>query len=557
MTKRASLLSSLWINPGEPVMIRAKAPYTDSLYTHTISGLGQERLSGSRPAHWNHHQSVWMIIRALQLSALLLILCLGACDSRDPGGIRMGLASAPVNFDPRLATDAASARLNRLLYQRLVEFDERNKPVAGLTGWRRITPLHYRFELQPDAMPFSNGKPLDIADVEATLASILDTETGSPFRTQLDIIERMQTHGERGLDFHLKRPDPLFPARLALEILPADLIESGHAFSQQPVGNGPFLLAARHGSAHLSLTRRRDGRPVELLEVKDPAVRVMKLLRGEIDLLQNDLPPELFGLLQESAGIKVERRPGSNFSYLGFNLEDAHTGRLAVRRAVALAIDRQAIIEQVFLRSAEPAQALFTSRHWAGAKNLVGFNRDLSRARALLASAGYDEENPLELEYKTSSDSFRIRLASIIQAQLAEVGIRVKVRSLDWGTFFGDVKAGRFQMYSLTWVGVRTPDHFRYVFHSDSIPPNGANRGRYRSEQADQFIEQAENADTLEAQAELYRQLQALLLRDLPYVPLWYENQIVAGAKAIRGYELAADGAWDGLLNITRVSDSE
>ncbi len=102
------------------------------------------------------------------------------------------------------------------------------------------------------------------------------------------------------------------------------------------------------------------------------------------------------------------------------------------------------------------------------------------------------------LQYKTSTDPVRIRIATVIQQQLADVGIDLQLLSYDWGTFYGDIKAGRFQMYSLAWVGIKTPDIFRYAFYSDSLPPEGANRGRLADARVDQLIEAAEQAATLD-----------------------------------------------------------
>ena len=96
----------------------------------------------------------------------------------------------------------------------------------------------------------------------------------------------------------------------------------------------------------------------------------------------------------------------------------------------------------------------------------------------------------------------------MIQDQLGRVGFRVRIQSYDWGTFYGDIKNGRFQVYSLAWVGVHTPDIFRYVFHSQSLPPQGANRGRFHDPQTDELITQAESAQDYQVQADLYRRLQ-------------------------------------------------
>ena len=153
---------------------------------------------------------------------------------------------------------------------------------------------------------------------------------------------------------------------------------------------------------------------------------------------------------------------------------------------------------------------------------------------------------------QTSAAPFRVRLATIVQEQLGRVGIDVRVQSNDWGTFYGDVKAGRFQMYSLAWVGIKMPDIFRYTFHSDAIPPNGANRGRYRSRAADRDIEQAESAGTLAEQARHYHALQQRVLSDLPYIPLWYEDTVGVFREGVSGYVLNADGNYDGLLGVER-----
>ena len=124
------------------------------------------------------------------------------------------------------------------------------------------------------------------------------------------------------------------------------------------------------------------------------------------------------------------------------------------------------------------------------------------------------------------------------------------LRSYDWGTFYGDIKSGRFQLYSLSWVGIKMPDIFRYVFHSDAVPPNGANRGRLNNAKIDALIEQAEQAQTLETQAALYRELQVLLFKALPYVPLWYEDHVLVSRQRVSGYTLAADGNYDGLNSV-------
>ncbi len=130
----------------------------------------------------------------------------------------------------------------------------------------------------------------------------------------------------------------------------------------------------------------------------------------------------------------------------------------------------------------------------------------------------------------------------------------MKVQSYDWGTFYNDIKQGRFQLYSLAWVGVKSPDIFQYVFDSDAIPPKGANRGRYRDAEADRLIREAGETQSLAKQAELYRALQVHLQETLAVIPLWYEDQYAVTAETIRGYKMYADGRFDGLLNVTKAT---
>jgi len=481
-----------------------------------------------------------------------VLVVLAGCSRPPDAVLRFAVASAPVSLDPRYATDATSERVNRLLYRRLVRFDDHARPAPDLARWQRLSPTHYRFHLGTGGRRFHDGSRLTARDVKATYESVLDPRSGSPHRVTLKLIRRITVVDPDTVDFFLSHADALFPGYLVIGILPAEAIAAGRPFQDHPLGSGPFRFAAWPQTGRLRLVRVRDGQVVEFDRIADPTVRVLKLLRGEVDMLQNDLPAELVRYLRRQPGIRVREGRGNNFSYLGFNLRDPVAGQLAVRKAIACAIDRRAIIRYVLAGAARPANALLPPEHWAGNPALKGYPHDPARARRLLRGAGYGPGHPVHLTYKTSTDPVRVRLATIIQHQLARVGIDVKLQTYDWGTFYGDIKAGRFQMYSLSWVGIKTPDIFRYVFHSASVPPAGANRGRFRDPVVDRLIESAEAAPTLRAQARDYRRVEARVLAQLPYVPLWYEDQIFAARAGVTGYRLAADGNYDGLRRVHR-----
>ncbi len=486
------------------------------------------------------------------LLSVLLAVCLTACTQPVDGVLRFGLSTAPVSLDPRFATDAVSYRITRLLYRSLVDFDQSFSPVPDLADWQILSPRRYRFSLHKHRAEFHNGARLTAADVKASYDSVLSADSLSPHKSSLDMIAEIQVLDEDRVDFILSRDDPLFVGRLVLGILPAELIAQAHDFARQPVGSGVFRFHAWPQEGQLQLQRIRDGMMLEFVHVAEDTVRVMKLLRGEIDIIQGDISQELVGWLQDRQQVRIDYQTGDTFSYLGFNLTDPVVGSIAVRQAIAHAIDRDAIINYVMGKRARKASAILVPTHWAGNPELSPIAYDPGRARDLLRQAGYDQARPLSISYKTSSNPFRLRLATVIQYQLKQVGIDLQIQSYDWGTFYSDIKEGRFQMYSLSWVGLKLPDIFRYVYHSSSIPPQGANRGRYNNPEVDRLIEQAESSSDQAQQALIYARLQALLLEDLPYVPLWYEDLVLVSGLGIHQYTLATDGNYDGLEQVIK-----
>lgn len=481
------------------------------------------------------------------------LLFLTSCAEPDRSSINFGLNTAPVTLDPRYTTDAVSYRLSRLIYKSLVDFDERFQVVADLAKWERLAPDHYRFYLLDKNRTFHDGSRLTASDVRKTYETVLDKKNSSPHRSSVRMIDAIELIDDDTIDFKLSYDDPLFPGRLVIGIMPATLIANGHDFNRQPVGSGPLRFSGWQDDERIDLLRLKDDQRFKFITLKDPTVRVLKLLRGEIDLLQGNIPPEVVRWLEQKQSIIVKRKQGNTFTYIGFNLEDKTTANRNVRRAVAHAIDRRSIINYVMDETARMAGAILPPNHWAGHPSLTGIAFNPDEAMRLLKREGYDENNRLSLVYKTSNNPFRLRLATIIQHQLRNVGIDMDIRSYDWGTFYGDIKAGRFQLYSLSWVGLNMPDIFRYVFHSASVPPHGANRGRFIDAGVDLLIEAAESEMSLIKQADYYRQLQQYLLESIPYVPLWYEDNVSAMRDDIKGYEPDLDGNFDSLNNVTRI----
>ena len=473
---------------------------------------------------------------------LLVIFGLTACDEPVASHeIRFAIAQAPLNLDPRYATDAASERVNRLIYQPLVDFDVASKPVPALANWQVIDDKHYRFTLNKNRALLQNGAILTAIDVKVTYDSLLAL-TDSPLTAEFSNIDSIQVEDEDALIFNLKQSDKHFPAKLIVGILPKDLIEKGHDFSHDPLGNGPLQFVSWQNK--LLLKRTQDGQLISLQEVKDPTVRVLKLLRGEADLIQGDLPPELVKHLQSKPEVIVKTSVGANYSYLGLNMQDPVLKKLKVRQAIAHAINRQAIIDKVMVQNSRIAGAILPPEHFTnsgrGNANLSPYDYNPALSKKLLIEAGI--KLPLKLVYKTSTDAQRVRFATILQAQMLPAGITLEIKSLDWGTFFADVKQGNFQLFGLTWVGIKTPEIYAKAFGSQNFPPNGFNRGRYEDIELDKLLA---NEDWPAVTARIHAQL--------PYIPLWYEGQFAAMAKNITNYSPKPDGNWDDLALMNRL----
>ncbi|MFB3090665.1 MAG: ABC transporter substrate-binding protein, partial [Gammaproteobacteria bacterium] len=295
------------------------------------------------------------------LAALIFI---SACSQEDNHVIRFGLESAPVTLDPRFSTDATSYRITRLIYRSLVDFDDNFQFIPDLANWEMLNPKHYRFTLGNIGRKFHHGERLTADDVKATYDYVLENKNASPHRGSIEVIESIAVIDEDTFDFILKRPDPLFPGRLVIGILPASLIASDHPFNRQPIGSGPVELQDWPNDGDLLLKRQSDNQLINFITVKDPTVRILKLLRDELDIIQGDIPREMLSWLEKQDKSHIEKARGNTFTYMGFNMADPVTSHLPVRQAIAHAINRAEIIEHVMGNTARLAGAMLPPEHW-------------------------------------------------------------------------------------------------------------------------------------------------------------------------------------------------
>ncbi|MDY6855334.1 MAG: ABC transporter substrate-binding protein [Thermodesulfobacteriota bacterium] len=497
-----------------------------------------------------------------------LSITLMACikESRPAGKtIVIGLESNPTNLDPRHATDANSYRLAQLLYNPLIKMDSQFHPVPDIT--KRFTQpddTTYLFHLK-EGIQFHDGKELTCKDVKYTFDCILNPALKSPHFGAFEKIDSIVCINKYSVQFILKEPFAPFLINLAvIGIIPKDDMQKSEGSSHSaPVGTGPFKLAEFLHDERIVLhanTDYFDGRPklerITFKIIPDSTVRLLELSQGNVHLLQNNIPPDLFPFLEKKEALKIVKRPGTTYSYIGFNLKDSILKDRRVREAIAYAIDRESIIRYILKGLALPASGILSPVNWAYEGNVKVYEYNNEKARDLLDQAGFidtDGKGPqmrFELTFKTSTDQLRKRIAEIIQQQLKEVGIKINIQSYEWGTFYSDIKSGNFQLYTLSWVGITDPDVLYYIFHSSNIPPHGANRGRYINKRVDRLIEEGRITLDMNRRAKIYSEIQKILALEVPYVSLWYSTNVAVMNRAIHGYVVYPAGDFFSLKDV-------
>ncbi len=499
-----------------------------------------------------------IFVRSIVVVTLFLLLFGCQAKQQEAGLLRVGMAQMPITLDPRFATDAASTRVQEFIHCGLIKLDDHFNIQGDVAErWEQPKPLLWRFYLK-SGIRFSNGAALTANDVAATLNAVLDVKLASPLKASFAAIASVQAEGERVLIIHLKKADASLLTRLNLGILPARLAHAAHQ-ARQSIGCGPFKFRSWTESA-LTLERvdRSTARAtrvdaIRFSSVKDPVTRILKLTRGELDFVQNDLPPHLLSYIKEQPQLTMQTRPSTTFAYIGLNLQDEILKDVRVRWALALALDRKKLKKALFADLPELAETVLTPDHWASS-HLPAIPFDLHGSEKLLDEAGFPRGKDgirFSINYRTSTDPTRLRLTTAIAAMWEKVGVKVSIESLEWGGFYARIKRGDFQVFSLAWVGIADPDIYRWILHSSMWPPKGANRGRYSNRQVDLWLDVAASENSQTERKKWYAKVQRQMFDDMVYIPLWYDPVIAVSGPRITGFTPKPDGSLLGLMSAT------
>jgi len=503
-----------------------------------------------------------------RLSSILLILALGlslfACQggpSKEKNTVIIALEQSPGNLDPRLGTDVSSARVHELIFDPLVTTDHKAEIVPHLAWkWESVEGRVYTFFLRPEA-EFHSGKRLTADDVKYTFESLLDENFFSPKKEHFRIIEAIDVVNDHMVRFTLREPFSSFLINIAgIGIIPRG---SGEECHLRPIGSGPFKFLYYKEDEEVGFAAFDGywgGRPkVDKIMYKiipDSTTRVLELKKGSIDLVINAIPEELIVTMENEPHLKVLKKQGCIYSYIGFNMRDPILANRKVRWAIGYAIDREGIIRNLLHNLATPASGILAPSNWAYEQEVTTFSFNPSRAKELLDEAGFpdpDGDGPrgrFHLVFKTPTLKWARDIATVIKENLKQVGIDVEVRSYEWQTFYNDIIKGNFQLYPLRWIGATDPDIYRYCFHSQSLPPKGANRGGYYNRTIDRLIDQARITTNREELKKIYSEIQKLIAHDAPYISLWYNTNVAVMRKEIQGLALYPTATFRALKNL-------
>lgn len=470
-----------------------------------------------------------------KFSLFFLLLFLDSCSpaqkfSRKESLI-VAIPSAPFSLDPRTAKDAEGQKISALLYDGLVTLDENQKAVPLLAErWEQVAPWKYRFHLRPGVF-FSNGAAVTSKDVACTFEAISDPKNLSPMRGDF---EKMQWKVVDDAVFEITLKEPFAPFFI--------LLKKGIVACDGVSGSGPYTLVSHEPQRRVVLKANEKyfgGAPkIRFLifeVVKEDTTRVLKLMNREVDLVQNAIPPLLIPKILENKKIRLVTKTGTTFAYLGMNLRDPVLQKKEVRQAIALAIHRGEVIRHLWKNFSRKADSLLSPVHWAYAPGLVSYERDLDRAKKILREAGILHA---KFTLKTSTVKDRVEIANLLAHQLGEAGLEVKVQPNDWGILFRDIKRGNFQLYTSTWVGVVEPDLYYNILHSSQIPPAGDNRNFFVNAAADALTLQGRRVLDPAERKKIYHEIQKLVQEELPFIPLWYENNAALFWDDLKGVSL-------------------
>ena len=461
--------------------------------------------------------------------------------------LHLALSANPSRINPLLATDSASGEITGWVFNGLVKFDKDARIVGDLAErWEFLSPTRLRFHLRK-GVKWHDGAPFTADDVVYTFELTRSPKLFTPYASDFRFVDRVERVDGHTVDVYYKEPYYKALAIWMMGILPRHLWEKvkdpmTSPLNRHPVGTGPYRLVSLENSGDAVLEANDDyfeHRPhidrIHYHFIPDPTTQFLMLKAHKLDL--GSLTP-----LQIEKQIdrvfrdhyRIVKLPGHGYTYLGFNLKNGKFKDIRVRKAIDLAIDKEQLIGILFFSYGKVCHGPFMPGTFAYPEHRPKSPYDPVRAKALLKAAGYDETHPLEFTITTNANnSTRLYAAQIIQYQLGKIGVKVKIRAMEWQAFLNTVVTPRrFEAILLGWSLGLIPDAYA-LWHSDSDKVGGFNLVGYHNPEVDRLIEEAERTTDMEKVGKLYRKMFVEIAEDRPYVFLYIPDSITVVNRSI------------------------
>jgi peptide/nickel transport system substrate-binding protein len=422
-----------------------------------------------------------------------------------------------------------------------------------------------------DNVKFHNGKAFTSADVKYTFEELFKSggfKSGAFFDTvvnqKVPHIVSIETPNPNTVVFQISRPalkNQLLSNLVAIPIIAEGTVEQQKT---QPIGTGAFKFVNFDQSQSIVEVAANpeywDGAPkvqkVRVKTVADANSLQAELQSGSVDIAPapDNLSPDSLRSLGQNPNLKIEQFKGSNIQYLGFNTQSAPLNNAKIRQAIAYAIDREKIINQLLFGQAAIANSIVPAESWAYTAG-TQYSYNPERAKQLLQEAGYKNE-PIVFKFAAGNAAVK-DYSQVIQNSLKEVGLNINIETLDPNVLRQQLSQGQFQMNTGVWVGGnQDPIFFRDLFSTAKIPNEKTkvsccNRSRYSNPEFDTLIEQAYNETDRAKAKELYFKAQEIISRDLPLFPLWYPANMVVANKRVNNIKIGASGDWSFIKDVT------
>jgi peptide/nickel transport system substrate-binding protein len=457
--------------------------------------------------------------------------------------LRIALHADPLSLDPHRRNEILTFSVLRNFYEALTAFDAGTKVGPALAeSWENPNELTWIFHLRR-GVHFHDGREFTARDVVWSFDRAR-AAPGSNVGSYLVAIERVTARDPHTVEITTRRPYPILLNKLAFVfVVPA----GAPAEIRQPIGTGPYRLAAYEPGKRLVLTAFRDywgGAPaepvVELLPVGSIAARVRQLLAGDLDIVQEPGRANA-ARIAAAPGCRLVEQDSLGVTFLMLRRDRVPFDDVRVRRAISLALDRRALVASALHGEGVPVGQMVGRNIFGFAPDLLPPAPDAAAARALLAAAGRPRGLDLDVHFRSG----RAEEVAAVRQQLAAVGIRLQPMERPWAEIFPQLLAGDLDLYFGAWFCLSgdASDFFDAVVHSrDPVRGYGANNfNRFADPALDAMIEQSGSTlDLLARRGQLERTMRALM-DDLSFIPL-YSSSVVFGARSDVEWQPRRDG---------------